>query len=190
MNDFTTGAKDLLHHVRLPGATTERFISQDNSLVHDQRRLRHEEPFALAAKCAVLALVAFARGDVLASECFTHIRRLERIHGLTDRGCATGHGGNEPFAFIVSTKETIKLRLISNLANEKQQMPPVRFALHNVNVERIAEVRGYAEFKELAVSIAADIEGVIRRIYPLTITLAPSRRNLTHVEPGADLGKL
>ena len=87
------------------------------------------------------------------------------------------------------TKETIKLRLISNLANEKQQMPPVRFALHNVNVERIAEVRGYAEFKELAVSIAADIEGVIRRIYPLTITLAPSRRNLTHVEPGADLGK-
>ena len=32
----------------------------------------------------------------MAGQCLTHRRRLQRIHGLTDRGCTTGHGGNEP----------------------------------------------------------------------------------------------
>ena len=36
VNDFTAGAKDLLHHMRLARATTQRFIAQNEFVVHDQ----------------------------------------------------------------------------------------------------------------------------------------------------------
>jgi hypothetical protein len=84
VNDFTAGAEDLLHPMRFTGTTPERFIAQNSIFVHDQRRFRYEELFALTAKRAVLALVTFTGGDLLASEGFANIWRLKRIHGLAD----------------------------------------------------------------------------------------------------------
>src|SRR5688500_20264184 len=60
MNRFTAGSVELFHDVRLACATTERFVAENEFLIRHKRRLRHEEPFALAAKCTVLARVALA----------------------------------------------------------------------------------------------------------------------------------
>jgi hypothetical protein len=68
-------------------------------------------------------------------------------------------------------------------------MPLPGLALHYGDIERIAQVRGNAEFKELTFAVTLNIEGVVCGTNPRAISLAPTRRNLTHFDPGAHLGK-
>jgi len=89
----------------------------------------------------------------------------------------------------VSAEETIQLRFITGFANEKQQVPLFRFALHYGDIERIAQVRGNSEFEELAVAIALDIEGIVLWVDPRVISLRPAGWNLTHSYPSAQFGK-
>src|ERR1039457_7026345 len=86
-------------------------------------------------------------------------------------------------------EETIQLRLVTGLANEEQQMPLFRFALHDGDIEPITQMRGHAEFEELPAAVTLDIQGIVRVINPRAVSLAPTRRNFTHLEPGAHLGK-
>ena len=60
MNRFAAGSEQLFDDMRLARASTHRFVAEDEFLIRYQRRFRHEEPFALAAKCAVLAGVTLA----------------------------------------------------------------------------------------------------------------------------------
>ena len=94
--------------------------------------------------------VTFAERNVIASERITNVLRLERIHRLTDGRGAAWHGGDEPFAFVMAAEETVELRLVARLAHEQQQMTLLRFALQHGNIQRFAQVRGHAEFEELA----------------------------------------
>jgi hypothetical protein len=57
------------------------------------------------------------------------------------------------------------------------------------SIERLAQVRGNAEFEELAFAVTLDIEGIILRTDPGTISLGPAGRNLMHFDPSAHLGK-
>jgi hypothetical protein len=50
-------------------------------------------------------------------------------------------------------------------------------------------MRGHAEFKELPVHIAPDIQRVIRGIDPRAVSLSPTRRYFAHLEPSAYPGK-
>src|SRR5437899_7711737 len=59
-NCLTARAEDLFHEMRLARSTTERFVTEDEIFIHHERRFGHEEPFALPAKCAVLASVTLA----------------------------------------------------------------------------------------------------------------------------------
>jgi hypothetical protein len=68
-------------------------------------------------------------------------------------------------------------------------MPLLWLTLHYRDIERIAQVRGHAEFEELSAAVATNIQGIVRRADPRTVSLTPTRRNLTHFEPGAHLGK-
>ena len=125
----------------------------------------------------------------MAGQCLTHWRRLQRIHGLTDRRCTARHGGNEPFALIVTAEETVQLRFVTRFADEQQQVPLLGLALHDGDIERLAQVRGNAEFEELAFAVTLDIEGIILRTDPRAISLGPAGRNLTQFDPSAHLGK-
>src|SRR5512139_4071383 len=189
VNGFSTSPEQLLDHVRLSSPTAKRFIAQHQLGIDHHRRLRNEEPFALTTKGPVLPAIPFIGGDLVAGQCLTNRRRLQRIHGLTDRGCTTGHGGNEPFALIMTAEETVQLRLVTRLANEQQQVPLLGLALHDGDIERLAQVRGNAEFEELAFAVTLDIEGIIVRTDPRAISLGPAGRNLTHFDPSAHLGK-
>src|SRR2546428_5186649 len=85
-----------------------------------------EEPFALTAKCAVLAFVAPAGRNAIALERVTNLFRLERIHRLTQTRSAAWHGCDEPFTFVVPAQEAIKLRLLIRFADEKEQVALLR----------------------------------------------------------------
>ncbi len=97
--------------MRLAAATTKRFIAENQFFIHREGWLRHEEPFALAAKGAVLTGVTLAGRDMIARERVMHILGLECIHRLADAGSAAGHGSDEPFAFVMAAEEAIRLRL-------------------------------------------------------------------------------
>jgi len=125
----------------------------------------------------------------MAGQCLTHRRRLQRIHGLTDRRCTAGNGGNEPFALIVTAEETVQLRFVTRFANEQQQVPLLGLALHDGDIERLAQVRGNAKFKELAFAITPDIQRIILWSDPRAISLGPAGRNLMHFDPSTHLGK-
>src|SRR5689334_978427 len=60
MNRFAAGSEQLFHDVRFARATSKRFVAKDQFFIRHKRRLRHKEPFALAAKCAILARVTLA----------------------------------------------------------------------------------------------------------------------------------
>src|SRR5437660_10278911 len=61
VNRLATRAVELLHEVRFARTATECFVAESEFVIHYKAGLRHEEPFALAAKCPVLARVALAR---------------------------------------------------------------------------------------------------------------------------------
>ena len=71
-----------------------------------------------------------------------------------------------------------------------EQMTILRLALHHGHVQRIAQVRRHAEFKELARAIAADVHGEIRGINPPAITHPPARRDFTHLQARTHRGEL
>src|SRR5215510_445907 len=89
----------------------------------------------------------------------------------------------------MTAEETIHLRLVTVLANEQQQMTLLALVLHDGDIERLAQVRWNAQFEELALAIASNIEGIILRTNPRAISLRPARRNLEHFDPGAHLSK-
>ena len=90
---------------------------------------------------------------------------------------------------VAAAEETVQLRLVTRFANEQQQVTLLGLALHNGDAERIAQVRGNTEFKELTFAIALDVEGVILGANPGAISLGPTGRNLTHFDPSTHLGK-
>src|SRR5689334_22898198 len=61
VNRLASAAEEFFHNVWLAAAATERFIAEDELPIHHKRRFWNEEPFALAAKCTVLARVPLAR---------------------------------------------------------------------------------------------------------------------------------
>lgn len=126
----------------------------------------------------------------MAHERNTHILRLERVHRLAHARRAARHGGDEPFAFVVTAQEAIELRLVTGLAHGQEQMTLLRLALHYGHGQRIAQVRRNAEFEELTAAIALDVHGEVLSIDPGAITLMPARRDFTHLEPRAHRSEL
>ena len=60
VNRLAAAAEEFFRQMRLAGTTTERPVVKDEFFIHHQRRSRHEEPFALTTKGAVLARVTLA----------------------------------------------------------------------------------------------------------------------------------
>ena len=76
----------------------------------------------------------------MAGQCLMHPGGLQRMHGLTDRGCAAGHGGNEPLTLVVTAEETVQLRLVTRFANERQQVALLGLALPFISNRKSAPV--------------------------------------------------
>src|SRR5438552_4063454 len=189
MDRLAAGAEELLHEMRFARTTTERLVTENKLLVHHHRRLGYEEPFALTAKCAVLAFVALAGRDVIVRERVTNVLRLERVHGLTHTRRAAWHGCDEPFTFVVAAQEAIKLRLLIRFADEQEQVALLRLAREDRGLNRLAQVRRLAEFEVRPVAIASDVSGVVHWLNPLTVSHLPARSDFTHLQARAPRGE-
>jgi hypothetical protein len=73
VNHFAATTEDFFHEVRFAATTTERLVAENEFFIHCERRFRHEEPFTLTAKCAVLTRVTFAERNVIACERVTNV---------------------------------------------------------------------------------------------------------------------
>src|SRR5881296_1553826 len=137
----------------------------------------------------LLSYRTFAGRNVIARERDPNIVRLEHVHRLAHARGTTRNGGNEPVALVVAAQEAVELRFVTGLADEQQQVALLRLALHDGDIQQLAQVRRHAEFEELPVAIAPDVHGEIHRVDPLAITLSPARSNLTHLQPRAHRGE-
>ena len=156
--------------------------------IHHQRRLRHEEPFALTAKCAVLARVAFAGRDVIARERVTNVLRLERIHRLTHARSAARHGSDEPFTFVMAAEEAVESaacrRLCAPAAADDAASARSAARRHPANRCRCVGTRSSknSPLPSRWMSTAKSAGSI-----HVTISLTPARRDLTHFQARAHL---
>jgi len=63
--------------------------------------------------------------------------------------------------------------------------------LHDVDLQRLAQMRRHAQFEELPVAVPAQVHGEILRFNPRSIALMPTRRDFAHFHTrthGSELG--
>src|SRR5262249_29640933 len=153
---FATGAVAELSPMWLAAIpSAQRFVRQDQLLVHRQVTIGDEEPLALANVGSILATVAGLRSESLSSLGGLDLGGLEGFLRLTDVADRSlfRNAGNEPVALVVAAKE---LALFLAFSDEEQQV-----AVSGLHVEdrdlRVGS-RLTEDLEELALAVSLDIE--------------------------------
>ena len=158
VNDVATAAKCELEFVRFAAPTsTDRFVAQDQVVLHDQVWFGHKEPFALSSESVVAPRALIIR--VQTNTVLHGFDRdgLEGFHGgghVAD--AVTRHGAGEPMAFVVTAQEFV---FASLLANHQEQVTQVGFDIKHVDVRRA--VFGNGDFKVRAAFVFEHVQAEV-----------------------------
>jgi len=157
VNEFSSHAEEPFHDVGLARPASQRFVMKNELLVYriaSPRRSRHKEPLTLPAKGRIFAAVSqpgwnseqvLPRANCAGLQCFL---------GLHDAGGSAGNSGDKPLPFVVSTEKACCFSL--GRTDEQEQMAVAFVGLEHVDVERLAQRLGNAEFEEFTAAILLD----------------------------------
>jgi hypothetical protein len=140
-------------------ATADRLVVMDELLVHVEVRHRHEEPFTLADEGAIVPAGALALVEATMVGGSAHFGRLQGEFRLHDGRSATGHGGDEPLALIVSAQKAI---IRGRCFDEEQEVAIMPVALEHSDVELWFALGGNLQLEPLTEFVGGEIERIVR----------------------------